>query len=275
MDKTNVPKITNKENLLFECLNIFKYLDIEFISENIYPGKPYYYVARRISQLEFHEYISSIRMYEMDSHNSTTGRKIIMSYDGAEDFLKFNLNEVTSTQKRNFSHYIAHQLFLAKALFPYYNSENFIDQHEVSFVKLLSENELSLSGRQNNFRPDGGFVLNVDGNNIMYFVEAERSYASESNIIRKVFKQYNNVVNVMSNLKFVEELDIKTARVLFISSSKNKMNNLIKKINEINLDVEIDMLFIYLDKLLDNNIDNILDVNYIDKNSNAKKIFIR
>lgn len=273
MNVEQVPRITESENILFKCLDIFKFLDIEFVSNNIYPGRQYYYVTRRISQLEHHDYIRSTRLYDINAYNSTNGVKIITAYDGAKDFLDFNLHEVSSDQRKSFSHIIAHQLFLAKVLFPYYSSSSYTDQHVVEFVSLLSEKELSISGKHNNFRPDGGLILNVDGNNIVYFVEVERSYAKESDVVRKVFKQYNNIQNIVNKLKVFDEMNIASARVLFISSTKNKMNNLKDKIKKMNLTIEIDILFIYLDKLLDDSIDNILDVNYVDLNDNPKKIF--
>ncbi len=233
MDIRNVPIISNRDKLLFEYLNVFKLLDINFVKKHIYNHRSQTYVYSRIKQLEYHGYIKSIILFELNSSkNNTNQKKIIFNSKNAEEFLEFHLfhtNKVNNISNQ----IINHQLFLAHSLVYFYDEEISVASNtNVQVERLVSENELSLA-RKDYLRPDGGVIFSINDQNILVFVEAERSYAKLSDVSRKLVDQYGNIFKYASKLKVVEEEDIKALRIMFVSENRNKMMNIIEKTNNV------------------------------------------
>ncbi len=232
--KESVPKIQVNEYTLFELLNTFKYLDIEFIHKYIYNSITYKSLCNKVQQLEYHGYLKSLSFFE-DSRMI----KVIMNDAKAKSILKFHGHKVIETRE-NISHYIKHQLALANSMVHYYGA---VDQ--VNLIRteaLISENEISLSGFNISLRPDLGMVININGINTLYFIELERSYTSPYKLKRKMYNQYTQINKYINQLKFVQYFDVKAIRILFISTDKNKQKNVMKQLQKIGLK-EIEILF--------------------------------
>lgn len=281
------PIITDEDMKLFMYLNTFKFLDYEFIEKFVYKNKDYKAVMRRCNQLKYNKYVGSMKFYRIkNKSNNTTSCTVVFLGEEAEKLLEFNLVDINYLLKEYSEHYIRHQLFLANVMIHYYDAvitdvkkeENIDKEVKVRVDKVLSETEVSYVSKEINIRPDAGIILNVAGKNVLYFIEAERSYSSKTNISRKLIKQYSNFDKyTISCIESLKDENIDLVRVLFISESESKMNNLIGKINEIDINgLEYGMLFIYQEELIrqiEEFNDNVLGVKYYNLKGERVKIY--
>lgn len=246
---TDRPMIREDDKRLFDYLNVFKYLDMTFVKKHLYQGKSHSYIYTRMRQLEYYKYLTSIMLYEVNKlSNNTNNKKVIINSEYAHDFLEYNYHK-TSSIKDFHSHYIEHQLLLANSLVYFYDLEETIDdESNVKVVKLLSEQELSVSEKTINVRPDAGIVIEINGNNFLFFVEVERSYAKVYDLSRKLIQQYSNINMYINKIEAFSEYDIQGCRIMFISSSRNKMNDIISKSKRI-VKTDLKLLFTSIDDI--------------------------
>lgn len=243
-----IPIIKHDDERLFDYLNVFKFIDMKFVQKHLYKSKSRTYIYTRIQQLEYFDFINHVTLYEVNAKSSNTNsKKVLYSGELSKEVLEYNYYNTTTIREVH-SHYINHQLLLANALVYYYDLEGKVSDSSIKVVKLLTEQELSLSERKINVRPDAGLVLEINGRNILFFVEAERSYAKEIDVARKLKVQYNSIDEYYYKIDVFTDYDIQGVRVLFISSSRNKMNNLILKCKKFT-DLKIDLLFTSLEDI--------------------------
>lgn len=274
MNVTNIPIIIDRDKKLFYYLNIFKYLDVKFIHKHIYNHRSRVYVYKRLQQLEYHSYLNSATMHEMTSKTeSTVARKIYINGDNAKEFLDFNLARNSRIIDYH-EHYIRHQISLANGLVNYDNAELSVERTEIRVVKLLSEQELSISDKKISVRPDAGFILEINKANILYFVEMERSYAKEDDLMRKLVDQYSNITKYVNRLEAIEYYGIQTIRLLFISEDNNKMKNIIYKTQKV-AENKMEILFTSLPLINDHmkSDDNVLNMDYETVTGNQAKLY--
>lgn len=274
MNIENIPIITDRDKKLFYYLNIFKYLDVKFIHKYIYNHRSKWYVYKRMQQLGNHRYLDTVKMYEINSKSETTvPRSIYINGENAKEFLDFSL--ATNSRITDFhEHYIRHQISLANGMVHYDNSYLTVDSTVIRVVKMLSEQELSISNKDISIRPDAGFILEINKFNILYFVEMERSYAKEDDLMRKLVDQYSNITKYVNRLEAIEYYGIKTIRVLFISGDNNKMNNIIYKTKKVT-ENKMEILFTSL-PLIDDHMKtdkNILNMDYETLTGNRAKLY--
>lgn len=274
MNVTNIPIISDRDKKLFYYLNIFKYLDIKFIQKYVYNHRSKSYCYQRLRQLDNHGYLDNATMYELTSKNEgTVARKVFINGDNAKEFLDFNL--ATNSRISDFhEHYIRHQIALANGMVNYDNADLNIDGTGIRIVKLLSEQELSISDKKISVRPDAGFILEINKANILYFVEMERSYAKEDDLMRKLVDQYSNITKYVNRLEAIEYYGIQTIRLLFISEDNNKMKNIIYKTQKV-AENKMEILFTSL-PLIDEHMksdDNILNMDYETMTGSQAKIY--
>lgn len=274
MNVKNIPIITDRDKKLFYYLNIFKYLDVKFIHKHIYNHRSKWYVYKRLQQLEYHNYLNTIKMYEINTKSdSTVPRSIYINGENAKEFLDFNL--ATNSRIADFhEHYIRHQIALANGMVSYDNADLNIEGTEIRIVKLLSEQELSISDKKISVRPDAGFILEISKANILYFVEMERSYAKEDDLMRKLVDQYSNITKYVNRLEAIEYYGIQTIRLLFISEDNNKMKNIIYKTQKV-AENKMEILFTSLPLIEDHmkSDNNILNMDYETVTGNVAKLY--
>lgn len=274
MNVESIPIISERDKKLFYYLNIFKYLDVKFIYTNLYNHRSKSYCYQRLIQLEKHEYLDTAMMYELTSKTEgTVARKVFINGKNAKEFLDFNLT--TNSRIADFhEHYIKHQIALANGLVHFDDASLNIDGIDIKVVKLLSEQELSISDKKISVRPDAGFILEINKSNILYFVEMERSYAKEDDLMRKLVDQYSNIAKYANRLEAIEYYGIQTIRVLFISEDNNKMKNIIYKTKKV-VNNKMEILFTSLPCIEEHMRcdENILNMNYETITGNPVKLY--
>ncbi|WOO86886.1 hypothetical protein RZE82_07125 [Mollicutes bacterium LVI A0039] len=274
MNLESVPIINQRDKKLFYYLSIFKYLDVKFIHTHIYCHRSKSYCYQRLIQLDRHGYLDTATMYELTSKTEgTVARKVFINGGNAQEFLSFNLAH--NSKIHNFhDHYINHQISLANGLVHFDEANLSFEDNNIRVVKMLSEQELSISDKKISIRPDAGFVLEINKSNILYFVEMERSYAKEDDLMRKLVDQYSNISKYITRLEAIEYYNIQSIRLLFISDDDNKMNNIIFKTSKV-LNHNVEILFTSLPQIANHmkNDDNILNLDLKSTSGNLNKLY--